>query len=444
MNNQPKESMRFTRLTIWFAFILAYSVPFLAFNKLLPNSARHLTDLGAIFIFIALVAEAVRTRQFFLPAKYTLFAIFLIMAITLSAIVSGQSLGSLLFGIKIYFVYIPYFLLPFAVRFTHGEVQGWLTFLLSIAILQLPLTLFQRFIQFGDRMHTGDYITGLMGISSFLSIFLICAIALVNAYYLHKKISLISLLVLTVVFFLPTTINETKGTLFLLPLALTVPALIYVLRSGSLAKFIPVALIGGLFFTAFVAIYNQFEQAVFDRTLAEKDLFEYTFRDREQFRDSSESPVAAQRKLNKTGETGRGDAILIPLEVLSSDGLLAFGKGLGNITHTTVPFFLGDGDKYEHLKPTYNVVSRVLWELGLIGVVLAFTIVGLVTADIWSLLQRTGFDAMIATGWLGVTAVLAASMVYKDLINANVLSAPFWLITGYLCSLQQSRPVSKI
>lgn len=405
-------------------------------------SARHLTDLGAIFIFIALIVEAVGKRRFYLPAKYCLYAFFLVSAVALSAIVSGQSLGSLLFGIKIYFVYVPYFLLPFAVRFTQNEVRSWLSLLLYIAILQFPLTIFQRFIQFGDRMHTGDYITGIMGISSFLSIFLMCAIAVLLAFYLHKKVSIWSFVLLTVMFFLPTTINETKGTLLLLPLALAIPALLYVVATGSFVKFIPIALIGGLFFTVFVTIYNQFEQAAFDRTLAEKDLFEYTFRDRDQVRESSESPVAAQRKLNKSGETGRGDAILIPFEVLAKEGLLAFGKGLGNVSHTTVSFFLGEGGEFEHLKPTYNVVSRVLWELGLIGVAMAFAIMLLITFDVWSLVGRTGFDGTLATGWLGVIAVLTASMVYKDLINGNVLSAPFWLITGYLCSLRQYTPAS--
>ncbi len=442
MKEQVRESTRFTRLSIWFAFALTYTLPFIIFNKLLPMSARHLTDLGAIFVFIALIVEAAGKRRFYLPAKYCLYAFFLVSAVALSAIVSGQSLGSLLFGIKTYFVYVPYFLLPFAVRFTQNEVQSWLTLFLCIAILQLPLTIFQRFIQFGDRMHTGDYITGIMGISSFLSIFLMCAIALILAFYLHKKVSIWSFVLLTVMFFLPTTINETKGTLLLLPLALAIPALLHVVKTGSIVKFIPVALIGGLFFTVFVAIYNQFEQAAFDRTLAEKDLFEYTFRDRDQFRESSESPVAAQRKLNKSGETGRGDAILIPLEILANEGLLAFGKGLGNLTHTTVSFFLGEGNKYEHLKPTYNVVSRVLWELGLIGVAMSFAIMLMITIDVWALAGRAGFNGTLATGWLGVIAVLTASMVYKDLINGNVLSAPFWLITGYLCSLRQHRSTS--
>ena len=66
----------------------------------------------------------------------------------------------------------------------------------------------------------------------------------------------------------------------------------------------------------------------------------------------------------------------------------------------------------------------------------------MITIDVWALAGRAGFNGTLATGWLGVIAVLTASMVYKDLINGNVLSAPFWLITGYLCSLRQHRPTS--
>ena len=57
-------------------------------------------------------------------------------------------------------------------------------------------------------------------LSSMLSIFLICVVAVLMGMYLRKQITGKALAVLFLLLLIPTTINETKGTLVLLPIAL--------------------------------------------------------------------------------------------------------------------------------------------------------------------------------------------------------------------------------
>src|SRR5690606_20079669 len=115
-------------------------------------------------------------------------------------------------------------------------------------------------VQFADAMHSGDPVRGTLTTSSGMSLFLLAAITGVVILFLRGKLKLGALLLAAAWLFLPTTINETKATLFLLPAALLGPALL--MRGGkrTLRRLLPLAAVGALAIVAFVGVYNYFIQ----------------------------------------------------------------------------------------------------------------------------------------------------------------------------------------
>lgn len=427
--------MAFTGFSIWFSMLLVYSVSFFVVNELVPSVVKNLPDLGGVVVFIAFILESLRGRGFQLPVKYAVYAMLLMLLVCFSAIVNNQSSGSIILGVKNYFIYIPFFLLPFAYSFSQAEIRKYLYAMLGIALFQVPLAMYQRFVQFADRMHNGDIINGTLGISSFLSIFLICAIALLLGFYMRKRLGLGLLACLMLFLFLPTTVNETKGTLIILPLAILAPAIANAIHTGSIRSLIPIGMLGCILVIGFLFIFSQFEKQVFGRELGEQDMMKYTFQDKDIEERSAEAPVIGKLRLNREQEVGRGDSMLLPFKVLSKDFFsIAFGVGIGNASETSIDLLAGDFKKYEHLKPDYTVISRVTWELGVLGLVAAFAIVVMVAWDAFIVASRQDYIGAFALGWLGVVAVVAFSMTYKELIYGNVISMFFWFFCGYVSS----------
>jgi len=126
-------------------------------------------------------------------------------------------------GLRLYARVMPFFLVPLVFRFSERQLRTQLGTLLIIALAQVPLAIEQRVqttrASAGFNI-SGDYTYGTMMVSSIMSIFLICVICVVTAYFLKGRLSKWQFLLLVLLLFLPTTINETKGTLLLLPLGL--------------------------------------------------------------------------------------------------------------------------------------------------------------------------------------------------------------------------------
>lgn len=428
--------MKFAKFTLWLAFVVTYTVRLLISNEWVPSAFKHITDLTAGLVFVALIAEIIRNRHFSVSPKYLVYSLSLLMLVLISAVANQQSVGSFILGIKTYFVYIPFFLLPFVVRFSDADLKPYLYFFLAVAIIQVPLALFQRFVQHADRMHNGDLINGTLGISSFLSIYLMCVIGVLLALYLRKQLSGLALAGLAVFLFIPTTLNETKGTLVLIPLVFAAPAIANAIINKRLREMVPVLALAGIVGTIFILVFNQIQQQVFDRDFSDIDLMAYSFQGKDiAAREKTDSGVIGTLKVNEEREIGRGDAMLYAFKVQSRSFVsLTVGLGLGNVTETNIGFLKGRFDSYQHLTPTYTVVSRIVWELGIMGVMMCLLILTMVFFDAFAVAKRKDLTGTLALGWLGVIAAMFMLMVYKDAIYATVLSYAFWFISGHICS----------
>src|SRR5690606_3047772 len=131
--------------------------------------------------------------------------------------------GAVVAGLRNYFQVLPFLLLPAVHPFTRKDLKLQVVCLLGLLVIQSPLAVYQRFVQFAHRMHPGDPVAGMTTSSGVLSLLMICAIVVLLALYLRKTLSFPVMVAAVAAFFLPTTLNETKSTLILLPLAVLLP-----------------------------------------------------------------------------------------------------------------------------------------------------------------------------------------------------------------------------
>ena len=159
-------------------------------------------------------------------------------------------------GIRNYFKYLPFFLLPFAYHFTAQSHLKWqLKWLVPLIAVQVPLAVFQRLVLYPKQY---DLVSGTVGISSLLTILMVCTIALLVSLYVKKELSLKAMLMACAYLSIPTMLNETKSSLVFLPLAFLLP---FFLSSGNEKKLGQLLAIGATVvgvMAAFIVVYDYF------------------------------------------------------------------------------------------------------------------------------------------------------------------------------------------
>ena len=136
--------------------------------------------------------------------------------------------------------------------------------LLVIALIQLPLAVEQRMHGFGGEMgfvtYTGDATTGTFIISSVLSLFLICAMCMLVAFYVRRRLATWQFVLLLPAILAPTLINETKGTLVFLPIGLIATYLAATDPRRRITALLTAMSLTILVGAAFVPIYDSFRK----------------------------------------------------------------------------------------------------------------------------------------------------------------------------------------
>jgi hypothetical protein len=107
-------------------------------------------------------------------------------------------------------------------------------------------------------VETRDVVGGTLGqnTSGVLSVYLACTISLVIAFYLKGRIKRSMLLILIGLLFLPTTLNETKVSLLLIPFALISPALFLPGQMNKIKRILPVMAVCIVLMVVFVQVYD--------------------------------------------------------------------------------------------------------------------------------------------------------------------------------------------
>ena len=396
---------------------------------ILPGGSQYVAEmLSAAALVFVLVAGTRNRFQFVRPAYWLAFGAMLVI-IVCGILANGVEPGPIFAGIRAYLHAIPWFFVPAVYAFSDRQLKTQLHLLLLIAVVQIPFAVQQSRMTISFRLgFTGDWTVGTLMLSPTLSIFVICGACIATAFFARKRLRLWQFVPLLALLLYPSMINETKASLGLIPLGLLVAFLVASRRQERFRALVMASGLLALCVTVFLSVYD-------DKQKDNKysiDLGEFVT-----------DPEALKRYFiyeedlaTKTGQIGRGDALLGSLRAVSSDPThLAFGYGMGNASQSSLgEAFTGRYfDIYGQL--TETSFGRVLMELGVFGLILVFTLMWLVYRDALVVARRDeGLRGSMAAGWAGVTAVFVICIPYTEIIAMTSLSFLFWYFAGLVAA----------
>ncbi|HEX6994504.1 MAG TPA: hypothetical protein VF339_10210 [Gammaproteobacteria bacterium] len=385
-----------------------------------------LPELMTAVCLLVVIGRVLGGKDITLDWRYVVFFALFFFVLLFGFLVQSMSAGAVISGLRGYVKFIPFFLLPIVYPFTPRQLKGQLAVLLTILLLQSPLAVYQRFVEFGDRMHTGDPVRGMATSSSSLSMLMVCVIVLLVSAYYRRRIRLPFLLAATAVFFLPTTLNETKGTLVMLPVALLLPAFLMPSGSKPMRRVIAVAIVGAVAGLAFVTAYDYFIQyrehgKPLETFFTEGHVRHYLY---------TGADPTDERAI------GRFDSISLAVETISRDPItLAFGLGAGNVSPSSLPGFEGE---YAHYFERYGValtqITNFLWEVGFVGLAAYLLMYLLVFQDALVLARRDASFGLLGQVWGTVTVLMGMALFYKSVFSMNEIGYLFWFYSGVVAS----------
>jgi uncharacterized membrane protein YoaK (UPF0700 family) len=224
----------------------------------------------------------------------------------------------------------------------------------------------------------------------------------------------------------PTTINETKITIVLLPLVMLIPALFMPRGRRSFRKLVPVLVTGGVAAMSFLAVYAYFAQ--FERGGMRLEDF---------FQDKKALELYLYNKADKQRATdlGRFDTLVFAMRRLEEDPLVfGFGVGAGNASQTSMKQFQGQYSKYYRAYGVgYTQVGYWLWELGFAGLLAYLFVFFAAFRDAVFLARSESPLSAVGQTWATILVVLAIALGYASIFAIDILLYPFWFYTG-LCA----------
>src|SRR5690606_11293781 len=171
--------------------VSAFSSGYLAQQlQVIPGYGVLIPELLSGIAMLAVLLRLIGGHGIALDWRYVVFLALFFFTLTIGFAAQSVSPGVIVSGLRSYVKYVPFFLLAASFPFADRQLKAQLTVLLAILLLQIPLAVFQRFVQFADKMHTGDPIRGMATSSSALTLLMICAIALLVSLYLRRRIKL--------------------------------------------------------------------------------------------------------------------------------------------------------------------------------------------------------------------------------------------------------------
>ena len=435
-------------------YILFSSVFFLDFLSedlgILPRQTTWFPELLSGFVLVVVIAHAALKKSIVIHPKYVLLFVIFLMHLLAGIILNSVEPGTVFAGIRYYFKYAPFFLLPAVYNYSDREIRGQLKFLLALALIQFPVVIYQYFI-FDDPLHTiqdPDLVSGTLQVGSILSIYLVSVISILLGFYIKQQIKSLHFFVLILFLFIPTTINETKGTLVLLPVSMIVIILTARVLRENAKQLIPILAILPILFGTFLLVYNTYfaQGASRERGLVtfftdpERGVKHYLYSGDAETLDSESvlrrgKIVVGERTDRDVGEgrIRRIDAAILPFRVLSNKpSKLLLGLGIGNVSVSFIGGFAGEYEDIRAMNATQIELSIIVWEIGLLGLLIFLLFLYFIYKDAKNLSHRNSLAGFIAIGWTGIVVIFVLSMPYKNIMIFNVIGFLFWNFSGYV------------
>ncbi len=415
----------FVSVILIVAFVGEYLLITLGVPKAIATVPLEL--LSGITVLVV-IARAISKKTVALHFKYILVFSFLLLLIMAGLIINQVQPGSIFYGIRAYFRFLPFFFIPVVYQFSDEQIKKFLMLVFFLILIQIPFTFYQRFIEF-RHLVTGDVITGTFPGAGMLAICSIIPIIFLITSYLREKISLKLLLVLAPLFIIPAALNETKAALFFLPLLLIGPILFIENRREKLKKIFPVIISGSVFIILFVVIYNinynrHYGGNILNMIFEEGHIEGYLSRGATTKSDGT-----------KEGEVGRLDSVSLPFQVFSNQPIkYLFGVGIGNaISKHTSELTAGSYSyKFRKHRGQMTVASQLIWEIGLVGFLIIILILFLIFRDCLALRHGDHTENDIALSWITVLFIMLIMLFYNNSMATQQIGFLFWFLSGYV------------
>jgi hypothetical protein len=397
----------------------------------LPAFLHFVPEAMSALVIIYVLFAGTRDRFRLVAPKYWLTFGALAFVLLCGIINGAPGAGPVISGSRFYLRAVPMFFLPAVLPLGEEQLKRVLKLLLVVALIQVPVAGYQRSIIEAAGRFSGDDVRGTLLDSGILSTFLIGGIAVLTGLLVRGRIRLRWYLLLASLMIIPTTINETKITVFYMPLAILIPLLLGA-APGKRIRNLLLALAGLVVIgTLFVPIYNMTQQN--NPFKNEKDISAF-FTNQKQMSRYLSSDVAG---LGTKKDVRRGDAIVVPFEYLAKDPVrLAFGLGTGAVS----PSNLGQSfqGNYHLLFKQFLIISFTyfLLEFGVFGVALVLLLIWLIFWDTLAVVKEdveTLFGAL-AVGWAAVVAMFALNLFYDSFHEFTSITYLYWYFSGVMCA----------
>ncbi len=434
-----------------FLFIIEWFVEEL---ELLPFIVSWLPELLSAAVAAILLAELGAGRTLCLRPIYLVIFVAFILVLIAGWVTNSVSGGTIFGGVRFYLRYVPFFLLPIVYRFQEGQLNKIYVLLFVLLLAQIPITVVQKFV----LDYPPDLVRGTANVGSVLSFLLIAGCGASLALYLSGRLSFTRFAVLLLLLYFPTTINETKSTLFYLPVCLVTTYLL--IGKSAVNRHSPFVVFGstGALLATFFLMYSLTLDAKWGAkdsdegagSLAaffldpEQGVLKYFFTGDAQYVDADvvlnrkKSVVFGQRFEPGIRESRirRADSIALPFHLFKGDivrGMI--GLGAGNAGYVSVDAFNG---RYFDVWSYINVdlsVTVYLLEVGILGFVVFLALIFVIFADSVRLARSGSKHSHIGAWWAGVCLMFLLSLFYKNFVAFNIASYLFWLFSGLVVSL---------
>ena len=403
-------------------------------------------ELFSIGLFALIVLKVGMDKDISLHPKYIILALLVILHVLIGLILNGVQPGTIAIGSRPYLKWLPVFFIPAIYHFTEDDLKKILRLILVLGLIQLPVAFFQKLVEFSDR-RTGDVITGTLnfGMSGALSILLLSTVAVLTSYYARRKMDFKLYAFLVFLLFLPTTINETKVTMVLLPFALFLPFLFSGRFSLLDNRMLMHVFMGGVLVVVYTVIYNYYQ--VEDRpditefVESKEHMQAYMFGQSDLVKKSDTVSAEFGRVVGDMPEqigeewTPRFTKMAITIKALSGNPIIMWtGVGIGNVSDSIVDDFVGQYSR------RFGNISRgitftiMLWETGLGGLLLLALFVLFMAKDTYHFISEQGTRGALAGGFMAIHAMFLLMIIYINLFFAMILIYLYVFFGGYFAA----------
>lgn len=407
------------------------SATYLVQMRIAPAPVRFLPEAMSALVFLYVVLAGTRNRFRFVRPQYWIVFGVLAAIIGCGIVANSVGAGPIVAGLRYYLRAIPFFFLPAVFLFRESQIKQQLQLLMLLALLQVPIAVFQRLELVQQGRFTGDYVYGTLVISGTLSIFMVGAMCVLLAFALRHRIGKLPCLLLFLLFVIPTAVNETKVTVFLIPIGVLLTLLVAQPPGRRLRMLAPAVALISVAAAVFVPLYDYFgrtnrpsQGAYSVSDMLEKGYFERYL--------DQQAQVGTSKK-----EAGRIDAVTVPFSVLARNPVhFAFGFGLGNASVSSLGAqFSGEHSGLFWIYASASSAATFLLETGTLGLLCVLGLHMLILRDSLFVAQNSDtLTGALAVAWVAVVAIATLTLFYSPTYVFESLSYLFWYFSGVIAA----------